>query len=108
MKRSNLTIEVDDAFEGVHEDDYTMSLEAVIKCLSETMASIPVEYRDSASIKWGSGDWTYNYPTVSYVRPQTDEEVAEEEARDQRRREYEAERERARYEELKLKFEPSE
>lgn len=81
-----------------------------IAWLNDKLESIPAEYRDSATIEIDSvSSWEdshYASITITYTRPETDDEVCERVDRERRMAAHREAQERATYEALKRKFAP--
>lgn len=84
--------------------------ENAIECVewfAEKLTSIPAEYRNTAMIEIGSNssyDSDYGHIMISFTRPETDEEMAEREGRESRRKRAEEEYERMQLMALKAKY----
>lgn len=79
-----------------------------LKWLADKIAEIPDEYRSNAKIEFtGIGDYdgdTRAIIRISYERPPTEKEIADDLATAAVRKEMEEKRERRKYEELKARF----
>jgi hypothetical protein len=77
--------------------------------LTKKIENIPPEFLGTAKVEIGSVieyDSDYATITISYTRPETDDEFAARRDLEDRQRSYETEQERLEYERLKKKFEP--
>lgn len=84
------------------------TLDEVIFSLTNIQASIPEQYRATATCEINSvlsyEDSTYANIKVTYVRPETDEECKAREEMERRQRDFAVRHEREQYERLKAKF----
>lgn len=85
----------------------TENLADVIKWLGKKLAEIPAEHRDSAMLDFTSDSEGSRNAEIYYYRKETDEEVAERVRTTQASAARSAAHERAVFEALKAKYEPS-
>jgi hypothetical protein len=104
-ERENVEVEVPDAFPELYDDELRLPLAEAIERLQAALAAIPAELRHTAVFKvHGFGDNVTLNPEVSYIRPETDEELALRAARAARYEDEQLRRDRAEFERLKAKF----
>ena len=105
LKRTEILFNAD---QGDAEFDVPLSLSGAILWLQNKLALVPHEYRDAATIEFNflNEDWETSNANlvISYLRPETDAEVAERISREQINARITEAEERAQYEALRVKY----